>query len=348
MFIGKNKKSILQIITSIVLILLAFVLSGVIILFMGYSPIEAFGSLLKGALGNRRAIFNTIAMSIPLMFTGLSVAVGQRGGMLNIGGEGQLYMGGMGFVISALFLKFLPGIILLPISILVGMIVGALWGGIAGILKAKFEINEVIVCIMLNYIATFFTSYLVNAPLKGDGMEAQTDVIPQGAQIARYTNDSLLGNSIIIALVVVGLLYILLWKTTLGYKIRAVGQNKDAAKTAGINVTLTTILTMALAGSIAALAGITTISGTIYRFRDGFSPSYGFTGIAVAILGNNNPIAIIFTSLLFGALNAGSMNMSMTTSISPNMTLVIQSLVIMLVSAPRMIELINRRKKVVA
>lgn len=335
-----------EIVGSLFAIFLAFLVGSVIILFMGHSPIEAFSALLKGAFGNQRAVFNTIAMSIPLMFTGLAVAVGQRGGMLNIGAEGQLYMGAMGFVIFTLTFPNLPKIIMLPVGFIVGMLAGGLWGAIPGLLKAKRGINEVIVCIMLNYIATLFTSYLVNGPFKGQGMEAHTDPIPLAGQIERYTSDSLLGNSIVIALVVVFLIYILLWKTNLGYKIRAVGQNKTAAEAAGINVTLIIILTMAICGAMASLAGITEISGNIGRFRESFSPSFGFTGIAVAILGRNHPIAIVFTALLFGCLNSGSMNMSMTTSISTNITVVIQSLVIIFVAAPKIVDFSKLRKKV--
>ncbi|QQK09107.1 ABC transporter permease [Miniphocaeibacter halophilus] len=341
-----KKLPLQDILSSFLAILLAFLVGSFIIYFMDYSPIKAFSALFKGAFGDQRAIFNTIAMSIPLMFTGLAVAVGQQGGMLNIGAEGQLYIGAMGFVIFTLLFPNLPKIIMLPIGFFIGMLCGGLWGAIPGLLKAKKGINEVIVCIMLNYIATLFTSYLVNGPFKGEGMEAHTNPIPASAQINRYTSDSLLGNTIVIALITIVLIYIFLWKTNIGYKIRTVGKNRTAAEAAGINVTFIIILTMFICGAMSSLAGITEISGNIGRFRESFSPSYGFTGIAVSILGRNHPIAIIFTALLFGMLNAGSMYMSMTTSISTNITIVIQSLVIIFVAAPKLFSLIKTGKRV--
>lgn len=334
-----------DIIGSLFAILLAFAVGSVIIVMMGHSPLDAFSALLKGAVGNRRAVFNTIAMSIPLMFTGLAVAVGQRGGMLNIGAEGQLYIGAMGYAVFALTFPNLPKLLMLPIGFLIGMIAGGLWGAIPGYLKAKRGINEVIVCIMLNYVASLFTSYLVNGPFKGEGMEAHTDPLPAAAQIERYASDSILGNSIIVAVIFVIMLYFLLWKTNLGYKIRAVGLNRTAGEAAGVDVTSIIVVTMIICGAMAALAGITEISGNISRFRENFSPSFGFSGIAVSILARNHPIAIVFTALLFGLLNSGSMNMSMTTSISTNITTVIQSLVIIFVAAPKIFDFLKQRKR---
>lgn len=332
-----------NIISSLISITLAFLISSVIILVMGESPIKAFNALFKGAFGNTRAIFNTIAMSIPLMFTGLSVAVASKAGMFNIGAEGQFYMGSMASVIFVLAFPNLPKPILLPLMFIVGFAGGMLWGFIPGYLRAKAGINEVIVCIMLNYIATLFTSYLVGGPYKAEGMLAQSNEIPVAAMLTRYSKTSQLTNAIFIALGVILVTYILLWKTSIGYKIRAVGSNFTAAEAAGINTKKMMVLAAALSGGIAALAGVSEISGKYYRFVENFSTGYGFTGIAVSVLARDNPFGIILTALLFGMLDAGALTMTMETSVSPNLIKVVQSLIILFVAVPKVIEIFKKK-----
>lgn len=324
-------------------IILAFIISSIIVILMGESPLKAFSALFRGAFGNQRAIFNTIAMSIPLMFTGLSVAFATKSGMFNIGAEGQFYMGAISSVIFAVTFNSLPKIILLPAMFIVGFLAGGLWGLIPGYLNAKAGINQVIVCIMLNYIATLFTSYLVGGPFKAEGMLAQTNEIPIAARLVRYTDNSQLTNAIFIALFVMVLAYILLFKTSLGYKIRAVGMNITAAGAAGIKTDRIVILSSVISGGIAALAGVTEVSGKYYRFVENFSTGYGFTGIAVSVLAKDNPFAIIFTALLFGMLDSGALTMTMETSVSPSLIKVIQSLIILFVAAPRIIEILNKK-----
>lgn len=338
-----KSQEVKNITSSLISITLAFLISSLIILFMGESPIKAFNSLFKGAFGNQRAIFNTIAMSIPLMFTGLSVAVATKAGMFNIGAEGQFYMGSMASVIFALTFPDLPKLVLLPLMMMVGFAGGALWGLIPGYLRAKLGINEVIVCIMLNYIATLFTSYLVGGPYKAVGMVAQSNEIPMAARLVRYTKTSQLTNAIFIALGVIVIVYIILWKTSIGYKIRSVGSNFTAAEAAGINTKKMMVLAAALSGGIAALAGVTEISGKYYRFVENFSTGYGFTGIAVSVLAKDNPFGIILTALLFGMLDAGALTMTMETSVSPSLIKVIQSLIILFVAAPRIVEILRKK-----
>lgn len=328
---------------SLAAILIALLIGALFILMSGESPVKAYSCLLEGALGTPQAVANTISKSIPLAFTGLAVALGSRCGMLNIGAEGQLHAGAMASVIAALSLSFLPPVILTPVSILAGILAGMAVGSVPGIFKAKFSTNEVIVAIMLNYICTLFTSWLVNGPFKTSGSVAQTELIPEGIWFSRLLTRSQLTYALFLLLAVAILLYIFLWKTSVGYQLRAVGANPSAAGTAGIPVNRYLIGAMTLSGGIAALAGVTEVFGKYHRFIEGFSPSFGFTGIAVAILGRNHPAGVLLTSLLFGMMDMGSLRMSRETAVSTNMVTVIQSLVILLVAAPELIKWSRKR-----
>lgn len=290
-----NKKTA-EIGKSLAAIGLALVIGALFILLAGESPIRAYTSLIQGALGTPQSIANTISKSIPLAFTGLAVAMGSRCGMLNIGAEGQLHAGAMASVITALTLGSLPAPILLVVSILAGILAGMAVGSVPGIFKARFSTNEVIVAIMLNYICTLFTSYLVNGPFKTEGSTAQTELIAEGIWFGR-----------------------LLPRTQLTYAL---------------------FLLIFIA---AAMAGITEVFGKYHRFIEGFSPSFGFTGIAVAILGRNHPAGVLLTALLFGIMDMGSLRMSRETMVSTNMVIVIQSLVILLVAAPELIKWSRKR-----
>lgn len=324
---------------------LAILIGALFILLSGESPIEAYGALLKGALGSPRSIANTISKSIPLAFTGLAVALGSRCGMLNIGAEGQLHAGAMASVLTALSLSFLPAPILIVVSILVGILAGMIVGSIPGIFKAKLNTSEVIVAIMLNYICTLFTSYLVNGPVKAEGSTAQTQVLPEGVWFARLIPQTQLTAALFLLIVTAAAMYIFLWKTSIGYQLRAVGANPSAAGTAGIKVKKYLIMSMVLSGGLASLAGITEVFGKYHRYIEGFSPSFGFTGIAVAILGRNHPAGVLLTALLFGIMDMGSLRMSRVTDVSTNMVTVVQSLVILLVAAPELIKWNKKRKR---
>lgn len=324
---------------------IAILVGALFILLSGESPIEAYGALLKGALGSPKSIANTISKSIPLAFTGLAVALGSRCGMLNIGAEGQLHAGAMAAVLTALSLSSFPAPVVLIVSIIAGILAGMIVGGIPGFFKARLNTNEVIVAIMLNYICTLFTSWLVNGSVKSDGSTAQTEVLPEGVWLGRLIPQTQLTTALFILIAVAVLMYIFLWKTSVGYQLRAVGANPSAAGTAGIRVKLYMVMAMVLSGGLAALAGITEVFGKYHRFIEGFSPSFGFTGIAVAILGRNHPAGVLLTALLFGIMDMGALRMSRVTDVSTNMVTVVQSLVILLVAAPELIKWNKKRKR---
>lgn len=341
----KKQKNIGEFGKSLAAIGIALVIGAFFVLLSGESPLEAYGALLKGALGSPKSIANTISKSIPLAFTGLAVALGSRCGMLNIGAEGQLHAGAMAAVLTALGLSSFPAPIVMAVSILAGILAGMLVGSIPGIFKAKLDTSEVIVAIMLNYLCTLFTSWLVNGPVKAQGSTAQTHVIPEDVWFGRLIPQTQLTSAVFLLLAAAALMYVFLWKTSIGYQLRAVGANPSAAGTAGIRVKGFLVMSMVLSGGLAAMAGVTEVFGKYHRFIEGFSPSFGFTGIAVAILGRNHPAGVLLTALLFGIMDMGSLRMSRVTNVSTNMVTVVQSLVILLVAAPELIKWNKNRKR---
>lgn len=343
-----QKELFREIILSLLAILLALVVGGILVWVLGESPFKAYAALWKGSFGSVRSFANTLAKATPLIFVGLAVGLAFQCGLFNIGGEGQLYIGAIVSVLAALLLPPLPKIIMLPLVVLIGMLVSGLWGAAAGFLKAKYGTHEVVVTVMSNYIAINLTSYLVNYPFKAPGQVPQTELVPAVATFAKLIPRTQLTTGFILALIMAVVVYWFLWKTVPGYEIRAVGGNQRAAEAGGIPITRSMVLAMGLSGALAALAGITQVLGVNGRFIDGFSPGYGFTGIAVAVLGRNHPFGVLLTALLFGALDAGALQLNRATSISANWVMVIQGLVILFVAAPEIFKFINRRRQVSA
>jgi simple sugar transport system permease protein len=302
-----------------------------------FNPFDAFSAIFKGAFGDLRAISQTLVQATPLMFTGLAFAIAKKASLINIGVEGQMYMGAIAAAwIGALPLP-LPIFIHLPLAILIGSVAGALLAGLVGFLKVRFGSNEVIATIVLNTIAINFTGYLANYPLKADGPTAQTNRIQETAQLSRLFPGYQLTAAIFIAMVVCLIIYLVMEKSILGYEIRSVGYNRLAAQTAGINIGRIVIISMLMSGTVGGLAGSMQVLGVDKRFIVGFSPGYGFNGIAVAALAADHPLGVVFASIIFGALNAGSMVLNRTTRIPTDFINVIQGLVIIFVSAPALV-----------
>ena len=334
-----------ELLMSFVAILLSLVVASAIMLAVGYSPLNAFSALYNGAFGSVNAIANTLSKSVPLLFTGLSFAFAFKSGLFNIGGEGQLYMGALASTAVALAMGNAPRYLVLAAALIAAFIAGGLVGAFTGFVKAKLQINEVIVAIMLNYIATLLASYFLNGSLKAEGMTPQSDQLSAHVLFQKIVPKTQLTTAFYLALVVAVIIYWFFKKTRLGYNIRAVGENRFAAQASGVAMTATTVLAMAISGGIAGLAGMTEVFGKYGRMIDGFSPGFGFTGIAVAVLGYNNPFGVILTAILFGALDAGAMKMSYVAGISTNMVMVIQGLVILFVATPNIVRALLGKKE---
>lgn len=347
LFMSGKRKNWESLWYSLLAIGFSFLLVALIMLTMGYNPIRAYIALFKGAFGSIYALSLTLSRSVPLIFVGLAVGFALKGGMFNIGGEGQLYVGGLTSAAVALALPAgMPVFLSLPTSILAGMVAGMIWGGVIGLIKAKLQINEVIVAIMLNYIAQFLTSYFVNGPLMAEGsMSPQTEILPAGMQLPSIIPNSQLTTSLYIALFMALVYWFVLRHTVFGYEVKALGDNPNAASTGGVPTVWTTVLVMAFSGAMASLAGIFEVFGTHGRFIDGFSSGLGFTGIAIAFIGQGKPIGIILAAILFGSLQAGSMQMSLMEGVSANIDKVIQGLVIVFIATPNIIRYMVSRKE---
>ncbi|MHB8589014.1 MAG: ABC transporter permease [Candidatus Dormibacteraceae bacterium] len=293
-------------------------------------------------------ISNTIVFMTPLVMTGVAVALPFRANLFNIGAEGQLLAGAM--ACTAIGIKFAswPAPILLPAVLLGGMLAGSLWAGVAGVLKATVGAHEVVTTIMMNYVAQWLLRYLIiGGPLQLASGTSKSSPIGAGAQLATLLphDNSLIifglpssvyrvHTGLLIALVAAVVFAILLWRTTLGYEIRAVGQSQRAARYAGVSVSRTIIITMLIAGAFSGLAGAVQIAGVDHNLTDKyFSDTTGFDAIAVALLGLGSAGGIILASLLFGALHAGGAVMQADAGISSNLVLVLQALILFSIAA---------------
>jgi len=343
----KNRQNFANLGYSLLAILFSFLLVGIIMLLMGYDPLKAYSSLFDGAFGSSYAISLTLSKSVPLIFVGLAVGFALQGGLFNIGGEGQIYIGGFTAAIVGLALPgFMPGFIALPLAILGGIMGGFLWGGAIGLIKSRLNINEVIVAIMMNYIAQLMTSFFVNGPFIAAGsMTPQTEILPQKLQLPKIIPNTQLTTSLYIAIVMCVLYGFVVNRTAFGFEVRAMGNNMHAAETGGVRVARNTALIMAFSGALAAMAGIFEVFGTYGRFIDGFSSGIGFTGIAIAFIGQSTPLGIILASLLFGSLQAGAMQMSMMAGVSANIDKVIQGLVIVFIATPNIIRYMFKKRR---
>jgi len=319
-------------------IIMALLVGAIFILVIGKNPITAYAALIQGAFGDVFSIGETLENTTPLILTGLAVAFAFRAKLFNIGGEGQFLIGALAATWVGANLSF-PSFVHLPLTLLAGIIAGGLWGGIAGFLKATRGVHEVISTIMLNFIAIFFISYMVTGPMKEQSALdiPQTARVAETAQLAKILPPSRLSAGIIIALVAAAFVWWLLWKTTVGYEVRAVGLNFFAAEFGGIKPNYNMFLAMVISGGLAGLGGAIIISGLFLRFQHGFEPGYGFTAIAVSLVGGNNPPGVVLAALLFATLSQGALGMQNVAGVPQDIVLVIQALVIFFVAAPQIV-----------
>jgi simple sugar transport system permease protein len=348
------KKIIKQIVDSLLVpllaILTAIILGGIIIALVGGNPFAAYSGLVQGAFGSARALSETTVWATPYIFAGLAVAVAFKGGLFNIGAEGQLALGAVtsaliGYALPKWLHMDLPAVIHIPLAVGLGMLAGAIWAAIPGALKAYTGGHEVINTIMMNYIALNLTSFLLNGPMKDPNplnLSARTPEIAASARIPAIFPELRLHWGFVLALLVAVIIWWLLWKTTLGFEIRTVGANPDAAKYAGINVKRTIIISMALSGALAGLAGVIEVTALNYRHELGFAIGYGFDAIAIALLGKTNPFGVVLAAILFGAMRNGGTLMQFRTQIPVDIVSVIQALILLLVAADAIIRYIYR------
>lgn len=349
--------------------LVAFVIGGVILLLQGVNPLEAYQAMFVGAFGSKNGLSDTLVKAIPLMLVGLGIAIAFRGGVINIGAEGQL-------IVGALFTAYLgieigeqvPGAIGILIGIVGGALMGGIWGAIPGFLKARLNVNEILSTVMMNQIAIQIGFFLLRGPMIDPAeVEAGTNIphsarMPRNVDMPRFTDmaeslgftrsaeevglsgyiaelygvlvePSRLHSGLLLAIGVAILIYIFLWRTTIGYRIRAVGLNSAASRYAGMKVQRTVVLSMTLSGAMAGLAGAVEILGLHHRMFEplAVSAGYGFSGIVAALFGKLHPLGIIPASILFGGLLVGGDKMQRATQIPQVLITAILGLVVLLV-----------------
>lgn len=321
----------------IIIVVIAIFINSLIILAYGFDPVQSFTALLSGSIGGPKQISETFVKTCPLLLTGLAVAFAFRCGVWNIGAEGQ-------FVIGTLIATWigtslnLPKIIFIPIVLSISFVAGGLWGTIAGLLKAYRDVAEVISTIMLNFIAIFLVSFAVDGGPLQEASKAyqQSDPLSPNARLPILIPRSILQNNrfhlgILISIAIAIFLWWLLFHTTIGFQVRAVGQNQIAAKVAGISVPRNVVLSMMISGGLAGLAGAIEISALSTHCLYQSPPGYGYTAIAVALLGQLHPIGVIFSATLFGILQAGSEEMQMIADVPSKLTWITQAVVLLLV-----------------
>ncbi len=328
---------------SLVAIAAALGVGALLIMAFGYDVGRAFAALASGAFGSVYAVSQTLMRTTPLLFAGLGVAVAFRAGLFNIGVEGQLYWGGLASALAALALAGLPLPIVILGALLAGAAAGAAWGWIPGFLKAKTGAHEVITTIMLNTIAVLGTSYLTASYFKEPGPVDQTARIPEGSRMPELISGTDISLDFAVGILVVAFIAWFFRRTSLGYDFRAVGLNAAAAEYGSVRSSRIIIASMSLGGALAGLAGSSVVLTQLDRFVTGFSPGYGFTGIAIAVLGRGNPWGVLLSALLFGALSAGGMSMQLFAQIPNDLMTVVQGLVILFVAAPAALTFISTR-----
>jgi general nucleoside transport system permease protein len=346
-------KNLLQeLLFPIIAVIAAFLVGGVIVWMVGDSPLLVYELFFTSAFGSVDGLGYTLFYATPLIFTGLAVAVALKCGLLNIGAEGQLTIAAFATAWVGLTLPNSNAFLVTILAMIAAVVVGGLWAGIPGVLKAKFGAHEVITTIMLNFIAVGIVTYLTQYHYKKQG-----DPILETLPIAEIKDGILVGPHLprmhallaplgitfperlplniafLLALLMCVVVYVFLWKTKWGYELRAVGASATAAEYGGISISRNIILAMVISGGLAGMVGINEVLGYRYRYYDGFSASYGFTGIAVALLGRNHPVGVLLAAILFGALIRSGLFIDIFTDhVSKDWVVILQAIIILFVA----------------
>ncbi|NWG05846.1 MAG: ABC transporter permease [Chloroflexi bacterium] len=321
--------------------LAALLVGAVMLLFLKVNPIEAYKALWVGAFGTSNAFAETLVKATPLLLVGLGICISFRGDVINIGGEGQMIIGAIVATWVGLTFTTLPGWLVITLAMLAGFAGGAVWGGIPGVLKAYFRVNEILSTVMMNAIAVQLMNFLLRGPMIDPAQAELASKIPQTARLLEIFRlprliPTRLHLGALIAVILAVLVYILLWRTTLGYRIRAVGQNPHASRYAGIKVPRYIVLALLLSGAFSGLAGATQVFGVNYRMitdgsASGFTGSAGFNGIVAALFGQLHPIWSIPASILFGALLVGANSMQRVVQVPSALVIALNGLVVVFV-----------------
>lgn len=333
----------------------ALLVGAVFLLVLGANPLTAYSALLKGAFGDFNAFAETLVKAIPLLLVGLGTCIAYRGSVTNIGGEGQMIVGALLSTWIGLNFTHLPGWLMILIAMIAGSLGGAVWGGLPGLLKAYFNVNEILSTVMMNAIAVQIMNYMLRGPMIDPVQSKAASQIPQTARLLEsYRLPRLVPTRLHIGLLIAFLLaiavYIMLWRTTVGYRIRAVGQNHAASKYGGIDVKRNIVLALLLSGAFAGLAGMMQVYGVNYRMitdgsATGFTGNAGFNGIVAALFGQLHPLLTIPASVLFGGLLVGANAMQRVVQVPSALITALNGLVVVFVVGSEIFRKRSQRKR---
>ncbi len=321
----KLKNQLIKILVPFISVLCSFLVGAILIAGIGGNPVEAFTYLFKGAFGTTANIGETIVKATPLIFTGLAATFAYKCGVFNLGAEGQFVMGAIVSLWISTTVKGVSGVPLIVISLTMGAIAGGIWGAIPGILKITRGLNEMIVSILLNYVAVLFMGYLYTGPLR-EGSVPQTTAVTE--KLGRIISGARVHVGIIIALILALGIYYFLFYTSSGFKLRAVGLNQTASQFNGFSVKKFMLISFIVSGAIAGLGGSVELHGTQFRLMSGFGDGYGFDGVAIALIGQLNPIGTVLVAYLFAILRTGATTMQVGSGMPTSVIDIIQALII--------------------
>ncbi len=320
---------------------LALLVGAVMLLFLKVNPLTGYAALVEGAFGSPNAIAETLVKATPLLLVGLGICISFQGNVLNIGGEGQMIVGAILGTLVGLTLTDWPGWLVITLAMTAGFVGGAIWGGIPGVLRAYFNVNEILSTIMMNAIAVQLMNYLLRGPMLDPAQASRASKIPQTARLPAAFRlprwvPTRLHLGVLLALVLAIVVYVFLWRTVWGYRIRAVGKNPNASRYAGIPVKRYMVLALLLSGAFAGLAGVVQVYGVNYRMitdgsATGFTGGAGFNGIVAALFGHLHPIGTIPASILFGALLVGANKMQRVAQVPSALITALNGLVVVFV-----------------
>ncbi len=330
-------------------VLMGLMVSGIVLLFLGENPFYVYATMVQSITSDRYIMAEIFVKTAPLILTSLAFGFAFQANLFNIGAQGQFYVGALIAVSSSLFLQDkLPGVIALVVVFLLTLLGGGLWGAFIGYAKAKYQASEFLVSMMSTYVALAFMNYFLRTfLLETKGEYPQTDPLNPSVWLGILVPNTRLHVGFILSILIAVGIYVLLFKTALGYRIRVVGHNADAAKMAGINEKKIMVITFVISGALAALAGFIEVNGVQHMLVQRFSPGVGAAGIGIAILANAHPIGIIFASILFGALQVGGVMLGQTMGIPSSFVEIMQGSVMIFVIASYFVreQLEKRREK---
>jgi simple sugar transport system permease protein len=324
-------------------LLASLAVGGIIIALAGYQVDTAYASMFQGAFGDMDRLADTLGIATPLIFTGLAVALAMKGGLINIGCEGQLLAGAMAAALVGVNIRGAPAFFHVLICLLAAMAAGALWAALTGWLKVRLGINEIVLAIMLNYIVIYLTNYIVTYLFKADSWVVKSPDVQPGAMLPKLYPHTRLTVSFLIGLALAAAVYWFLKKTTRGFEIRALGSNFFAAEAGGVIPARGIVMTMGMSGAIAGLAGASEVLGVYRYFISGFSPGYGYDGLAVAMLGQYHPFGTVLAAVFIGALRSGAAMLDRATSIPADFVVIIQAIIILVVATPGLVRVFKLR-----